>query len=65
MVNKYVRVLEQREINQKTNYTWAIMDVPTTWRDRVADVILSDGYEFDEDGTVIKKEPEDGLYGDN
>ena len=56
MVAKYVRVLTERAINPSTNSIWAIQDVPTLWRNKVKTEILNQGYDFDEDGTVIKKE---------
>ena len=56
MVNKYARVLEERDINTKTGEVWKITDVPVTWRARVEARIDSDGYMVDEDGTVIHKE---------
>ena len=56
MVTKYVRVLEERDINAKTGEIWAIQDVPATWRTRVETKVLSDGYVFDTDGTAKKPE---------
>ena len=56
MVAKYVRVLTERAINPSTGSIWAIQDVPTLWRNKVKTEILNHGYDFDEDGTVIKKE---------
>lgn len=56
MVNKYARLLEERIINDKTGSVWAIQDVPRTWRSKTEGKVLHDGYEFDEDGTVIPKE---------
>lgn len=56
MVNKYARLLEERIINDKTGSVWAIQDVPRTWRSKTEEKVLHDGYEFDEDGTVIPKE---------
>lgn len=55
MVKKYVRVLEERDINAKTGEVWKIDDVPATWRARVEIRIDTDGYMIDEDGTVIPK----------
>ena len=34
MVRKYGRLLEEREINEKTGEIWAIQDVPNTWREK-------------------------------
>ena len=59
MKKKYVRVLEQRDINAKTGEVWKIDDVPTTWRAAVEAQIYSDGYIVDDDGTVIPKPPVD------
>lgn len=53
MVKKYVRVLEERDINAKTGEIWKIDDVPTTWRARVEAQILADGYIITDDGTVV------------
>ena len=55
MVKKYVRVLEERDINAKTGEIWKINDVPATWRTGVLAQIEADGYIVDEDGTVIPK----------
>lgn len=55
MVNKYVRVLEAREINPNTGEIWTINDVPTLWRTKVEKKILDDGYYIQEDGTVDNK----------
>ena len=35
MVAKYVRVLENREVYDKTGNIWTINDVPKTWRSNV------------------------------
>lgn len=59
MVNKYARLLEERIVNDKTGMVWAIQDVPRTWRGKTETKVLSDGYVFDEDGTVIPKEDEE------
>lgn len=56
MVRKYTRVLEEREVNAKTGETWKITDVPTTWRTKVTNQVLADGYVINEDGTVSKDE---------
>lgn len=53
MVKKYVRVLEEREINTQTDSVWAIQDVPNTWRKKVKAQVEADGYTWDEDGTAI------------
>lgn len=53
MVKKYVRVLEERDINAKTGEIWKIDDVPATWRARVEAQILADGYIIADDGTVV------------
>lgn len=55
MKKKYVRVLEERDINAKTGEIWKINDVPTTWRAGVLVQIEADGYIVDEDGTVIPR----------
>lgn len=54
MVAKYVRVLENREIYDKTGNIWTINDVPKTWRSKVQKQIIADGYVIEEDGTVSK-----------
>lgn len=56
MVNKYVKVLEGREINTRTGEIWNIADVPSLWEKKVRAQIDKDGYYIDEDGTVWKKE---------
>lgn len=56
MVKKYARVLESREINPNTDKVWAIQDVPNTWRSKTKQKVISDGYHFDEDGTVYPNE---------
>lgn len=53
MVTKYVRVLEDHEINSRTGEIWSLYDVPKTWRAKVEKKILEDGFEFDDDGRVI------------
>ena len=55
MKKKYVRVLEERDINAKTGEIWKINDVPATWRAGVLAQIEADGYIVDEDGTVIPR----------
>ena len=57
MVNKYARVLENREINVNTGEVWSINDVPNTWRSRTQAKVISDGYYFDSDGTAYPNEP--------
>jgi len=52
MVKKYSRLLEQRITNEKTGSTWAIQDVPNTWRDATHDKVIADHYVFLEDGTA-------------
>lgn len=56
MVAKYVRVLEEREVNSNTDEVWTIYDVPKTWRAKTEKQILADGYEILKDGTVVKIE---------
>ena len=55
MKKKYVRVLEERDINAKTGEIWKVDDVPATWRTGVLAQIEADGYIVDEDGTVIPR----------
>lgn len=52
MVNKYARLLEQRQINTNTDEVWKITDVPNTWRTKTKTKVETDGYYFDEDGTA-------------
>lgn len=54
MIAKYVRVLEEREINSNTGEIWTINDVPKTWRAKTEKKIIEDGYEILDDGTVSK-----------
>lgn len=56
MVTKYVKALEGRDINPKTDEVWAIQDVPTKWADKTEAKVLADGYYFDKDGTAYKEE---------
>lgn len=56
MVAKYARLLEDREVNNKTGDTWAIQDVPNLWNESTRTRVEKDGYEFQEDGTAIRKE---------
>jgi len=60
MVRKYARLLEERDINERTGEIWKITDVPSTWRTRTQAKIEEDGYEVLEDGTVGKAEPKKG-----
>lgn len=57
MVNKYARLLEQRQINTNTNEVWKITDVPNTWRNKTKTKVEADGYYFDEDGTALPVPP--------
>ena len=62
MVQKYSRLLEEREINYNTDKIWAIQDVPKTWRKKTEQKVVADGFYFDEDGTaypVINEVEED------
>ena len=54
MVAKYKRLIEEREINDKTGSVWAIQNVGKTWRARTEAAVLADGYVFLDDGTAIK-----------
>jgi len=56
-LEKYAKLLEQREINETTGNVWSIKDVPLEWRSKVETRIYSDGYYFDEDGTAYKANP--------
>ena len=57
MVQKYSRLLEEREINYNTDAIWKIQDVPKTWRKKTEQKVIADGYHFDDDGTVWPNEP--------
>lgn len=57
MVQKYSRLLEEREINYNTDSIWAIQDVPKTWRKKTEQKVIADGYHFEEDGTVMPDVP--------
>lgn len=57
MVQKYSRLLEEREINYNTMSVWAIQDVPKTWRKKTEQKVIADGYHFEEDGTVMPDVP--------
>ena len=52
MVQKYSRLLEEREINYNTMEIWTLQDVPRTWRKKTEQKVVADGYYFDEDGTA-------------
>lgn len=52
MVNKYSRLLEERDINYNTNEIWKLQDVPKTWRSKTEAKVIADGYYFAEDGTA-------------
>ena len=54
MKKKYVRALENREINSRTGEIWKIDDVPNAWKAQVETQIEADGYVIDDDGTVVK-----------
>ena len=56
MVQKYSRLLEERDINYKTGNVWAIQDVPKTWRSKTEEKVIEDGYYFAEDGTAYPNE---------
>ena len=60
MVRKYARLLEERDINERTGEIWKITDVPNTWRAKTLAKIDEDGYEVLEDGTVGKATPKKG-----
>lgn len=53
----YRRLLEDREINPKTNSVWAIQDVAKLWRKKTERLVLADGYHFAEDGTAYPDIP--------
>ena len=53
MEKTYARLLENREINDKTESIWAIQDVPKLWRKKTEKKVIADGYHFLEDGTVM------------
>ena len=55
MTAKYVRHLENRDINPSTGSIWTINDVPNLWKKKVEAQIEADGCVVDEDGTVVKK----------
>lgn len=53
MVQKYSRLIEERDINYNTDKIWAIQDVPRTWRKKTEQKVINDGYHFLEDGTAV------------
>jgi len=55
MVKKYARLLEERQINNKTQETWKIQDVPELWNADTRAKVEADGFYFEEDGTATKK----------
>lgn len=57
MVKKYVRALEERQINTRTGEIWTIDDVPNLWRSKVEQQIEADGYIILDDGTVAPNTP--------
>lgn len=57
MVKKYVRALEERQINTRTGEIWTIDDVPNLWRSKVEQQIAADGYIILDDGTVAPNTP--------
>lgn len=54
MKKKYVKALENREINSRTEEIWTVDDVPNIWKNQVLSQIAADGYIVLEDGTVEK-----------
>lgn len=64
MVKKYTRILIQREININTGSTWALQDVPNTWRARTKAAVEAEGYTWDENGCAIKVEEERPVEGE-
>lgn len=54
MKKKYVKALENREINSRTDEIWTVNDVPNIWKNQVLNQIAADGYIVLEDGTVEK-----------
>lgn len=54
MKKKYVKALENREINSRTEEIWTVNDVPNIWKNQVLSQIAADGYIVLEDGTVEK-----------
>ena len=60
MVQKYARLLEERDINYNTDSIWAIQDVPKTWRKKTEQKVIADGYHFEEDGTAMPNILEEG-----
>lgn len=61
MVQKYSRLLEEREINYNTGSIWTINDVPKTWRKKTEAKVIADGYYFEEDGTAMPNIPNEEV----
>ena len=61
MVQKYSRLLEEREINYNTESIWTINDVPKTWRKKTEAKVIADGYYFEEDGTAMPNIPNEEV----
>ena len=61
MLSNYVRVLEERDIYDKTGQIWRIQDVPVLWRSKVRAKVFADGYIILEDGTVAKPVEEEPV----
>ena len=57
MVAKYVRKLENREINPDTGKVWSINDVKLPWYAKTKAKVEADHYTWDEDGTAIPIPP--------
>lgn len=58
MVKKYVKALEERQINPLTDEIWTVNDVPNLWKIKVLKQIEKDGYIVLDDGTVGRPEGE-------
>ena len=56
MVKKYARLLEEREINDKTGEVWKLSDCARTWRSGAEKKVIADGFYFAEDGTAYRVE---------
>lgn len=57
MISEYVKHLENRDIYPETNRPWSINDISLSWRSKVVEIIVRDGYYVDStDGTVYPKE---------
>lgn len=63
MVKKYVKALENRELNSRTGEVWSINDVPSAWSQQVERQIIKDGYRILDDGTVVKREEKEEVEG--